>query len=191
VDCASLVQVVTLLGGTLLAESGPGLIQAQTAQTLVDNRANYQPVLLKPGTYTGVACYCRALASYTGDNYNGVALYSYDGDMTLTKLQESTNSASAWVSAAANRFLYIPFAAPVVISTAGIYFIATLYNNSAQTTAPQLAGYTNLSNGGIAVVPGNEGVRWLAQRATQASLPASENLTTLSTSVNMLWLALY
>lgn len=79
----------------------------------------------------------RGSGVYTPSNYNGVGLYAYTpSDPPLLTLVGSTaNMPTFWSSAPSwtDANLVTPYNA-----TAGLYYVALLYNRSAQTTAPTL-----------------------------------------------------
>jgi hypothetical protein len=94
-------------------------------------------------TITGVKFYQANTANYTGNNYNGVGLYSYSAG-TLTLVASSTNSASFWINTI-NTWVTKPFSSTYSAS-AGIYYIGMMYSFSSQTTAPQTIGGSTVNN---------------------------------------------
>ena len=72
---------------------------------------------------------------YTGSNINGMAWYGASGS-TLTKVTETTNDATFWTKTA-GAYTSVNLPAPILVIP-GIYYIACLYCQSAQTTAPSL-----------------------------------------------------
>jgi hypothetical protein len=117
---------------------------AAGTQTLTDNRAHYVVVYLStPQTITGVKLWQVAQGDYTADNFNGVALYSVSGG-TLTQRAVSINDGNIW-KATAESMITKAFAASYA-APAGLYYIALVYNSSAQTTAPTLGGVASRTN---------------------------------------------
>lgn len=73
--------------------------------------------------------------SFTGDNFNGVALYSYDSG-TITKIATTSNNEDIWKVAAAEKDTFL-FTTEVDVSV-GVYWIGLVYNDAGTGTAPQL-----------------------------------------------------
>jgi len=125
------------MGSTIVAQNVDGdLANGVSSQVMADTRVYFSAVYLpKATTLTGVKWYQVTAGSYTGDAYNGVGLYTYSGG-TLTLVASSTNDANIWTATGgtiASKAFSSTYAA-----SAGLYFVAYLYNNSAQTTAPVL-----------------------------------------------------
>lgn len=101
---------------------------------------------------TGMMAFQVTQGNYTGDNTNAMALYKWDG--TRSKLVAQTANDSEMWKATGATWIQKPFTSPY-IAQAGIYFMTCLYNNSAQTTAPTIAGLPSLINGSIwaSVIP--------------------------------------
>jgi len=77
--------------------------------------------------------------NYTADEYNGIGIYSMDiitGNITL--LGKTTNDGTIWQSITATNYNNRDFENPIILNK-GIYFIAYIYNSSAQVTAPTVA----------------------------------------------------
>lgn len=179
------------LGSPFLAETvGQTLSYANTASNLVDGQIRYIAVYLpKAASLTGVKFYVRVQGSYTADNNNRVGLYSYAGGV-LTLVASCANTANLWTSAA-NAIMTVPFTASYA-ATSGIYFIALLFNQSAQVTAPALASGVALNNAAMAgTAYGFANSAKLLGVSSSADLPASINMTTITASAIPTWAALY
>lgn len=178
------------LGSPFLAQTVGSPIQlANTSSALTDAQIRFQAVYLaKAATITGVRVYSRTAGVYTGDANNKVGLYSYSGG-TLTLVASSTNSASLWTGTA-NAFQTIAFSATYSAS-AGIYFVALLYNNSAQTTAPSIASGTALNNAAMATLAFTNSAKLYGTLATQTDLPASQAMSGITAATTTTWVALY
>lgn len=117
-----------------------------TGETLTDGRGTYQK-FKNPRTQTvnGVGFIQSTQGAYTGDNYNGFVLYSVSGN-AYTEITRTVNNADVW-KGTANSLVKVAFPSPVVLN-AGIYVVGSIYNNSAQTTAPVIAhfGVTTTAN---------------------------------------------
>lgn len=177
-------------GSPILGESlNFPLFICNTAASLVDNTVRFMAVWLpSSATITGVRVYVRTLGNYTGDNNNKVGLYSYSGG-TLTLVASSTNSSSLWTSAA-NAFQTIAFSSTYAAQP-GLYFVALLYNQSAQTTAPALAGGTALNNVAMATMLGTNSIKFIGTLSGQNDLPSTQASSGITGSTASYWVALY
>ncbi len=184
------IQAYQAGGSPILAETlNFPLFWCNTATALVDNTVRFVAVWLpKDATITGIRVYVRTAGNYTGDQNNRVGLYSYSGG-TLTLVASSTNSSTLWTSSA-NAFQTIAFSSTYAAS-AGLYFVGLLYNQSAQTTAPALAGGTALNNVAMATMLGTNNVKFLGTIAAQNNLPSSQASSGITGSTASYWVALY
>ena len=179
------------LGSAFLAETvGQKLSVANVSTNMVDNQIKYTAVYLpKAATITGVKFYVRVLGSYTPDQNNRIGLYSYSGG-TLTLVASCANTAALWTSAA-NAVQTIAFTSPYV-AAAGIYYVAFLYNNSAQVTAPALGSGVALNNSAMSgTAYGFTNSAKLHGTSTGNDIPASIAMTGISASTIPSWVALY
>jgi nitrogen fixation protein len=96
--------------------------------------------LPQAATITGVKFFQQNAGNYTGNNYNGVGLYSFSGG-TLTLVASTTNDTEFWKS---STWITKPFSS-TYSAAAGMYYLFALYNSSAQTTAPTILfnGYSS------------------------------------------------
>ena len=103
---------------------------------MTDGSAYFQAVPVKKDTtLTGAKLYMADAGNFTGDNFNGIALYSYSAaDDTCRKVATSANAEAVWE--VPNNITTIAFTSTYE-ATAGIYFLGILYNSSAVTTAPE------------------------------------------------------
>ena len=120
----------------------PGYLMPGSAGTFTLNNAQvvwtavYIPAAV---TLTGCKLIMATSGSYTATGYNGIALYSPNfGTGTLTQLVASTTSTTVWT--AAPGWNTIPFSSTTAVAE-GTYFIALVYQRSAEVTAPKI--YTN------------------------------------------------
>lgn len=126
------------LGSAIKGQSlGVNFGAAATALSLTDGRIYFQAVRIPvDATLTGAGTYLRTQGDYTADNNNRVALYSIDAATgTMTQIASSTNNGNLY-KGATNSYIKEPFSSTIAV-TKGTYFLAWIYNNSAQTTAPQ------------------------------------------------------
>lgn len=182
-----------LLGSVAVAETvGQKLMYSNTATALVDGQIKYTAICLpKYEQLDGVRVYVRTQGSYTGDNNNRVGLYSYNVSTgLLTLVASSANSATLWTSAA-NAGQTIAFSAPYHAAP-GIYFVAFIYNNSAQTTAPALASGVALNNAAMGSTAYNfSNSAKLYGTSTGADLPSTINMSAITASLIPSWVAVY
>lgn len=140
-------------------------------------------------TITGVMWAQNAQGVYTADNYNGIGLYSYSAG-TLTKIAESTDDGNIWKGSTAT-LQTKNFSSPVAV-TAGLYFVAFLYNSSAQTTSPSIAGQS--SNAFIAAVFSldfTNSAKLRGSVSSQTTLPATQAMSGVTAVTSYPWFALY
>ena len=161
--------------------------------TLVDTRMDMQAVYIRePKTITGVKWFQSTQGNYTADNYNGIGLYSYDGAGTLTLVASSTDDGNIWKGASFT--IQSKAFSSTYNASAGIYFIALLYNNSAQVTAPAIGAGAGLLNNNIPAVDYTNSAKYRGNRVTLSSLPSTQSMTGgsgLALINSMLYLALY
>lgn len=94
---------------------------------------------------TGMLAFQTVQGNYTGDNYNGMALFKWNGTAIIL-VASTTNDADIW-KAASNTWVQKAFTTPYNADQ-GIYYMTAVYNNSAQTTAPSLGGMPLMQNAG-------------------------------------------
>jgi hypothetical protein len=179
------------LGSSIKAETlSCRLVEGITSWALSDSQRHYFSIYLpKAATLTGVRFHQTTQGNYTADNYNGIGLYSYSGG-TLTLVASSADNGNIW-KGGTNTIQSAAFSSTYA-AVAGIYYVLPLYNQSAQTTAPQLGAATALSNGALmaadftnsAVLNGSSG-------AATTALPATQAMSGLSNSGSRPWFGLY
>ena len=130
------LELINALGAGIKAQTFPVAFTTTITRACLDNRIDFYPVYLPvAATLTGVKWLQAAQGSYTGDNYNGFGLYSYSGG-TLTLVASSTNDSEIW-KGTANTTQTKAFSTPYA-AAAGVYYVAWLYCQSAQTTQPTI-----------------------------------------------------
>jgi hypothetical protein len=141
---------------------------------------------LPAGTYTGIQYALSVQGNFTADNNNRIGIYTVAGT-TATLAKSTADNANLW-KAAANTLTTENLSSNFV-STGEFVFVACLYNTSAQTTAPQLYGYSAYAAQtggrdslfyGIAspVVGSSKAIAFT--KAAQADLPATIDLSALT-----------
>ena len=96
------IKAYQAMGSTIVAQTVgvDAMINSVNGAVLVEAQAEFVAVWLdKAQTITGVKWYQTVAGNYTGDNYNGVGLYSYSGG-TITLVASSTNDANIWKATA-------------------------------------------------------------------------------------------
>lgn len=182
------------LGSGVIAQTVDFPLQyCNVASGLTDGQIRFIAVQLPVSTtLTGIKVYVRTLGVYTGDNNNIVGLYSYAaGTGTLTLVASSSNSSTLWTSAA-NAVQNIPFSSTYAAQP-GTYYVALLYNRSAQTTAPAFASGTALNNAAMAgtAFGFSNSAKLYGTVNTQTSLPATIAMTSITASTAPLWVSIY
>ncbi len=167
--------------GSVIKYSSFGLSPSDISSlaTFGDSTTYISPVYInKSDTITGVKFYSAVQGNFTGDNTNGIALYSYSGG-TLTKVAETANDANIW-KGSSNTWQTVAFTSPYSAS-AGTYFLVILYNNSAQTTAPQIGIFSNLAAAGVSSIDLTNSAKICGYRQTRTTLEATILMSNLIT----------
>lgn len=175
------------LGDSMVAQSFP--LESITAATSMANGRLYLEAIWLPvdTVVTGVKWYQRVQGNYTGDSFNGVALFSYNAG-TLTQVAVSANTADCW-KATADSYSSLAFSSTYK-AAAGLYFVGALYHNSAQTTAPSIGSSPAVV--AYQVIQGPGGSKNPAgYLSSQTSMPASTTMGALGTGTSRVWLTLY
>jgi len=136
---------------------------------------------------TGVEFCESALGVFTGNNFNGVAMYKVVGDGTYERVAISANDETIFKNS--NVAVKVPFTAPVTL-TKGLYLAAFLYSSSAQTTAPtifaasvQATNYKIYNNTAVARVFG-----CIDAQTTMPTTLTAASLTNYPVSIPMMFL---
>lgn len=186
------IQVIRALGSGLKAQTfGLNLALANTAFTAADGTLRFTAVYLpKAEILTGISIVIRIQGNFTADANNKLGLYSYNAG-TLTKVAESANDPNTIWKSAANAFVKVPFAGGTYVAAPGVYFVAMLYNNSAQTTAPVIAGGVNMNNAIQATLDFTSSAKISSTLAAQTDLPSAQAMSGVTASANIGWFGLY
>ena len=143
-DYADDVAAYRQLGSTIQAGPVPGIGAINTSITMFTGRGYWSAVFVKkPITITGIAWFQAVAGSYTANNYNGVALYSYSGG-TLTLVDSSTRDAAIWTQTS-NTWGSKALAGGTRTLAPGIYYLFGVYNSSAGTN-PQIGVCSSLTS---------------------------------------------
>ena len=102
---------------------------------LTDGRVNYTLCYTADSLLlTGFKFSLTVAGDYTADNYNGIGIYSFSNGV-ITKISETADDGALWKTTA-NTIGTKNLPTPIIL-VPGYYYISTLYNSSAQITAPQ------------------------------------------------------
>ena len=179
-----------LMGSVIKSQSlsVTSIMELQTSTSLSDAALRFFAIYLPIGaTITGVKWFQATQGVYTADAYNGVGLYTYSAG-TLTLVASSTNDGNIW-KGTTNTWQSKAFTS-TYSAAAGLYFIACLYNQSAQTTAPSIGSANNSANSSVATVDFTNSAKISGSISAQASLPtpqASSGITTSNVNIGF-WL---
>lgn len=181
------LNVASALGSAILAESF-SREATYSGVNLVDSRIYIAPLwLAEDATITGVKWVQNTQGNYTGDQYNGLGLYSYSGG-TITLVASSTDDADIWKGASGS--LQSKAFSSTYAASAGLYYVAAIYNNSAQTTAPQI-GYCGTLSTAWQTFDFTNSAKWTGAILTQLTLPASTTMASVSAQQYKFYFALY
>lgn len=178
------------LGSTVKFESlGRSMADVTTTVPISDGQIRFFAIYIsETTTITGVKWFQATQGSYTADNYNGIGLYSYSGG-TLTQVASTTDDGDIW-KATGSTMASKAFSSTYNASP-GVYFIAVLYNSSAQTTAPALGGY-GTTNAGVSAADYTNSAKLISLLSGQTALPSpTQAMSGLTVTTAGVYLALY
>jgi hypothetical protein len=160
-----------------------------TTTALVDGQRLFNAMWLNtPETITGIKFYQGTQGSFTGDNFNGIGLYSYSGG-TLTQVAVTANDPNIW-KGTSGTWQTVAFVSPVALN-AGVYFYCMLYNNSAETTPPSYGVAQPWGASGIAVGDFTNSAKLTCNQTSQTTMPASIAMSSLSSFTTRPFAMLY
>ncbi len=160
------------LGLPVVAQTFPLELSTTTTRAGSDNRIDFYAIYIPSAqTITGVYYYLQTQGVFTADGFNGFGLYSYSGG-TLTQVAVTANDGTFFSATAGGKSA--AFTTPYSAS-AGVYYVAWLYCQSAQTTAPGLTSKTaTLAFGsGLFTNSASLALFWNGQTALPSSVAAS------------------
>lgn len=182
--------VSNALGSVILYEPpNQEIYNLTTSTALTSGTLVMTPVYVeKTTTLTGVKFWQVVQGSYTADQVNGIALYSYSGG-TLTQVAISANDGTIW-KASANTLQTVAFTG-TYSAAPGVYLIVGLYHSSAQTTAPTIGGGAAFQNGGNVSAALTNSAKVSGTFAAQTTLASSLAMSSFSTTTSKYYFALY
>jgi len=180
--------IVNALGGGVISQTFDIQITgAGVYNTLYDRQIDFVSIYVSSATtLTGVKWVQQQQGNYTGDQYNGWGLFSYSGG-TMTLVASTTNNSEIWKGAAASS-QSVAFSTPYS-ATEGVYYLAALYNQSAQTTAPQILAKTSSASNTAPILTNS--AKFAGYTLSNNSLPASLAISTLTNNPIYFWASVY
>ena len=167
--------------GSVIKAAPLGYFYPNSAAGLLSTRSHFSAVYVeKEITITGVAFMQTVQGVYTGNNYNGIGLYSYNAG-TVTLIDNTTNDTEFWKTAASNivgTWVQKTFAGGSRTLQPGLYYLCALYNVSAQTTAPSIAASSWTANNSVNPLATNSTRLYGGLVNTVTTLPASQAMST-------------
>lgn len=155
--------------------------------TLVNQRLLLSPVYIYDNlSITGVKWIQTTQGNYTGNNYNGVGLFSLSNG-TLTNVASSSNSSTLWSTFSANSMGSASFGSSYNASP-GLYYIGTIWANSSSTTAPAIGQGSTANTYTFDFTNSSKSVSFLA---AQTSMPVSLAMSSTTAVSNTIYLVLY
>jgi hypothetical protein len=168
-------------------------INSSSGHTFADGQLVVMPVRVrKGGSRRGVAFFQGTQGNFTGDQYNGVGLYSYDDTNGLcTKITETADNQAIWKGTAFT-IQKAAFPAPVTVDSDKIYVIIAVCNLSAQVTLPAIGVTPALGNTALATIDFTNSFKISGTVAgTNNTLPATINMSAVTRQSGRPWFALY
>lgn len=145
-DIGGLPSAYRASSSMLSATMDPRVCGSGTVGTFVDGTVKFWVLYLPyDATITGVGWLQGTQGNYTADNNNKVGLYTSDGT-NLTLVASSASDDALWSTYAAGTVGQKAFSSTYA-AQAGRYWVAALYNNSGQTTAPTVYATPNATSG--------------------------------------------
>lgn len=183
----TLVKGLQALGSTVVAMPiGIAELYGGTL-TLTDGQAVYQAFYItQSATITGVKFPQRTQGVFTGDNFNGCALYSVSGG-GYTQVAITSDDANIWKNS--DYALGTAAFTSTYAASPGIYMVAILYNSSAQTTAPVI--YNSGGIGSLNSLMLTNSNQVVGTVSTQTTLPSGETGSDVTSSGYILGIWLY
>jgi hypothetical protein len=188
--------VLPTLGSTIKAEPLWGGWQEYpgSSYVLVNQRCILQPVYLyEPTTLTGVKWIQITQGNYTGNNYNGIGLYTYSAG-TLTCVASSSNNANLWSTFANGTMGSASFSFGANYNAAaGLYYIAAVWNQTGAITTNPVIGQgltTTTTTFTFDFTNSAKGTSRTSAAVTTA-LPTSVAMSNITALQNVFYLTLY
>jgi hypothetical protein len=186
------IMILQAMGSELKAQTiGLPIVAANAAALSVTDAALRCTALWlsQNATLTGVAFFLRTQGNFTADNNNKVGLYSYSSG-TLTLVASSADDPTTIWKGTGNTLIKVPFTGTYAAAK-GLYFVAFLYNNSAQVTAPAIAVGTTLATANMGVLDFTNSGKLVTSLGLQTDLPTPTALSGHVAATSIPWVAVY
>lgn len=185
------IQAYEALGSTIKGQTvGVELNQMTTTSFQAADGTVYWVALWLPSaeTLTGIKFWQGTTGTFTGDNFNGFALYSYSGG-TLTQVATSANDENIW-KGTTNSLQSVPFTG-TYSAAAGLYYVAFVFNASATTAAPFFGIGASAAVGGMNSGDFTNSAKLMATQTSQTTLPATRAMSALTVTTLRPWVGVY
>lgn len=154
-----------------------------TNAALADGSLRMVPVIIPVAvTITGVRWFQVTQGSYTSDNYNGWGLYTVSSG-TATLVASSTDDGNIWKGT--GNTWQTKALSSTYNAAAGVYYLAALYNSSAETTAPSIGGGAALNNDAVSPFDFTNSNRLVGALGSHTSMPSPITMSGLSNTTVM------
>ena len=151
-----------------LPSSGAGLVSTRTYFNAI--------YVEKEITISGAAFMQTVQGVYTGNNYNGIGLYSYSNGV-VTLIDSTANDTEFWKTSTTTTGTWVQkaFSGGTRTLQPGIYFLCALYSSSAQTTAPSIGASSWTANNAFAPLTTNSSRLYGGVITLVTALPATQS----------------
>jgi hypothetical protein len=163
---------------------------ASTTHTTVDGSCRcILAYLPEAATLTGIKYFLTNTPSFTADNNNKFGIYTINTSTLLATLAASSTNDGTHFTGSSNTVKTIPFTSTYAAS-AGWYLISYLWNSSATSTAPQMAGAAQAEIGNNGDWFAN-GLAFAYSVTGQTDMPATIDLTSVAKTNHRQYLLVY
>lgn len=168
---------------------GVNIFQQGAIASVTNNTLFLFPVPTPAFTCTGVYYQLRVSGIFTGNNFNGFALYEIQSGQ-FVKIAETANNANIW-KGTAQIYLTVAFTSTIAL-TNSIYWIGCLWNASAVTTAPSVISVAGTAFDFAKTMGASSGITIFGSRAPANTFTTPLALTYFTGTTNgFLWGGLY
>jgi len=185
------IRIMMALGSQIKAQTyGMPITTANTAGLgLTSGAVRFQAIwLATAATLTGAYVYIRTQGNYTANNNNKLGLYTYSAG-TLNLAAQTNDDPTIW-TAAAGTIVKKAFASTYTAAP-GLYFLAFLYSNSAQVTAPAVGVAITLASATQGTVDFTNSGKLFSSLAAQTDLPLTTAMSAHVAATSVPWMGVY
>lgn len=180
--------------GASMKYAALGLDRARITQASAfnDGVATYVALYIPVATtISGFSWWQNTQGDYVADNENSISLYSYDGAGGLTEVATTGNDGNLWKGSSFTFQTKTLSGGGTYNAAAGVYFIAFLYNNSSQTTAPTIGAGPATTNTLVSENGYTNSAKHIGTRTAQTTLPGTETMSNLARSGSYYFMSVY